>query len=85
MTDAQSRAIKAALAPARVALVLAGHNHENIINLVAVGRKTAVQVRTAAFGYGRSQWRRVRLLQDRIEISSPGNPERMERTVRLTP
>jgi hypothetical protein len=81
--DAQSKAIKAALAPARVALVLAGHNHVNSIDLVAVGRKTAVQVRTAAFGYGRNHWRRVRLLQDRIEIFSPGNPERVEKTVRL--
>ncbi len=81
--DAQSKSIKAALAPARVALVLAGHNHANVIDLVAVGRKAAVQVRTAAFGYGRSQWRRVRLFQERVEISSPGNPERVEKTVRL--
>lgn len=83
--DERSKAIKAALAPARVALVLAGHNHVNSIDTVAVGREAAVQVRTAAFGYGRNNWRRVRLLRERIEISSPGNPDRVEKTVSLAP
>ncbi len=81
--DASSKAIKSALASARVALVLAGHNHANFIDLVALGPRTAVQVRTAAFGYGRSYWRRIRLFQQRVEISSPGNPDRIEKTVTL--
>jgi hypothetical protein len=81
--DEPSKAIKSALAPARLALVLAGHNHVNFIDAVAIGRKTAVQVRTAAFGYGRSHWRHIRLFQQRVEISSPGNPDRIEKTVPL--
>ena len=34
----------------------------------------AVQVRTAAFGYGANNWRRVRLLEDRIEVFTTGAP-----------
>jgi hypothetical protein len=59
--DDASRATKAALGAARVALVLAGHNHVNGIEEIALGAGKAVQVRTAAFGYGVSNWRRIRL------------------------
>jgi hypothetical protein len=40
-----------------------------------------MQVRTAAFGYGVSNWRRIRLCEDRIEVFAPGRPDRVEKTV----
>ena len=79
--DANSRAIKSALSAARVALVLAGHRHSNGIEEIPLGGGQAVQVRTAAFGYGASNWRRIRLLDGRIEVFATGQPDRLERTM----
>ena len=81
--DASSHSIKAALAAARVQLVLAGHQHTNGVDELALEGGAAVQVRTAAFGYGADNWRRVRLLEDRIEVFTTGAPEKLERTVRV--
>ncbi len=80
--DANSRAIKTALASAgNVALVLAGHKHTSGIEEIVIGGSKVVQIRTAAFGYGSNNWRRVTLRSDRIDVSATGKPERIETTL----
>ena len=80
--DAYSAEIKGALAGAgRVALSIAGHRHSDGIEEIAAGDLRFPQVRTAAFGYGENNWRRFRLLEDRIEIGAPGKSDAVERTV----
>lgn len=83
--DARSRSIKAAVAPARIALVLAGHQHNNNVAELPLEGGTTVQVRTAAFGYGADNWRRIRLLEDRIEVFATGAPEKLEKTISVRP
>ena len=81
-TDPGSQAIKDAVAGARnIAVVLAGHNHKDGIEDLELGESVAVQVRTAAFGYGVNNWRRVRLLPDRIEVFATGKQEQLEKSV----
>lgn len=82
--NATSHAIRSALADARVALVLAGHTHRDRIAEITVGRGRTVEVRTAAFGYGETHWRRIRLRQDRIEVYATGEPARVVKTIALT-
>jgi 3',5'-cyclic AMP phosphodiesterase CpdA len=79
--NAVSRAVKEAAAEARIALVLAGHRHSDGVEEIALGTAPAVQVRTAAFGYGVNHWRLIRLAEDRIEVSATGDPGRVERTI----
>ncbi len=79
--NAVSRAIKEAVAGARIALVLAGHRHSDGVEEIAAGAAPAAQVRTAAFGYGVNNWRVIRLAEDRIEVSATGDPRRVERTI----
>ena len=79
--DATSQAIRAAAAGRGVVLALAGHTHTNNIDPIAFGEQTVVQVRTAAFGYGETNWRRIRLHQDRIEISATGKPDQVEKSI----
>ena len=81
-TDAGSEAIKGAVAGARnLALVLGGHNHRDQIEDLALGAGTAVQVRTAAFGYGVNNWRRIRLHPGRIEVFATGKQDVVEKTI----
>jgi 3',5'-cyclic AMP phosphodiesterase CpdA len=79
--DERSRGVLNALAPARVALVVAGHNHRNGVEELPLPRGAAVQVRTAAFGYGADNWRRFRLLEDRIEVYTTAAPDKLEKTI----
>ncbi|MBM3854785.1 MAG: hypothetical protein FJ399_16805 [Verrucomicrobia bacterium] len=80
--DSGSQAIKSAVSGARnVALILGGHNHKDGLEDVALGESTAVQVRTAAFGYGVNNWRRVRLHPDRIEVFATGQLATVEKTI----
>ncbi len=77
--DASSQAIKTALASAgNVALILAGHRHTNGIEEIKIGDGKTVQIRTAAFGYGVNNWRRVSLRPNRIEVFTTGKPELLE-------
>jgi len=74
--DAYSNEIKSALAGSdRVVLSIAGHRHSDGLEEIALGGRRFTQVRTAAFGYGEGNWRRFRLLEDRIEIGAPGKSE----------
>ncbi len=74
-----SQAIKTALASAgNVVLILAGHNHTNGVEEIKIGEAKAVQIRTAAFGYGTNNWRRISLRPDRIEVYTTGKPELVE-------
>ncbi|MDP3000947.1 MAG: metallophosphoesterase [Bryobacterales bacterium] len=74
--DAYSGEIKSALADSdRVVLSIAGHRHSDAVEEIALGARRFTQVRTSAFGYGEGNWRRFRLLEDRIEIGAPGKPE----------
>jgi hypothetical protein len=80
--DATSAAIRRAVAEApNIALVLAGHNHRDQVEELNLGASRAVQVRTAALGYGAQNWRRVRLLPDRIEVYKTGAKDEVERTI----
>lgn len=82
--NANSQALKAALASAgNVALVLAGHNHTNGIGEVRIGEGKTVQVRTAAFGYGVNNWRRVGLRPDRIDVYTTGKSDQIETSLPL--
>jgi 3',5'-cyclic AMP phosphodiesterase CpdA len=83
--DATSAAIRRAVADApNVALILAGHNHRDQIEELSLGASRAIQVRTAALGYGPQNWRRVRLLPDRIEIYKTGAKDEVERTITVS-
>jgi 3',5'-cyclic AMP phosphodiesterase CpdA len=80
--DATSEAIRSAVSDApNIAFILAGHNHRDQIEELALGASSAVQVRTAALGYGEQNWRRVRLLPDRIEVCGTGKPDTVEHTI----
>jgi predicted MPP superfamily phosphohydrolase len=80
--DAGSQAIKGALAGAgNIALILGGHNHRDQIDEVPLGGSAAVQVRTAAFGYGVNNWRRICLHPDRIEVFATGKLETVEKLI----
>lgn len=81
--NAVSQSIREAAAGGGVVLALAGHVHRNGIDTVAFGPEPIVQVRTAAFGYGDENWRKVRLLEDRIEIFAPGGAVNIEKTVAI--
>jgi hypothetical protein len=84
-TDATSQAIRQAVAAApNIALILAGHNHrDQIEDDFDLGASRAVQVRTAALGYGTGNWRRVRLLENGIEVYVTGSKTELLRTIRL--
>ena len=80
--DTGSAAIKGAVAGARnIALILGGHNYRDQIEDLALGASTPVQVRTAAFGYGAGNWRRICLYPDRIEVHATGKQDIVEKTI----
>jgi 3',5'-cyclic AMP phosphodiesterase CpdA len=79
--DVNSAAIKGALDQARVTLVLAGHKHTNGVEEITAGTGKAVQVRTAAFGYGEKNWRRVRLRENGIDVFATGSADTIERGI----
>lgn len=82
--DANSEAIRSAVSGVpNIALILAGHNHRDQIEDFTLGASKAVQVRTAALGYGEHNWRRVRLLADRVEIYRTGSQTDVERTIEI--
>jgi 3',5'-cyclic AMP phosphodiesterase CpdA len=85
--DATSTAIAGAMSSApNIALILAGHNHrDQIDDAVGLGASTAVQVRTASLGYGAQNWRRIRLLPDRIEVYTTSTRNAVEKTVLVGP
>lgn len=78
-----SDSIREAAGGGGVVLALSGHVHQNGIAETPFGAKSIVQVRTAAFGYGDENWRKVRLHEDRIEIFAPGPSESVEKTIAL--
>ncbi|HWB83859.1 MAG TPA: metallophosphoesterase [Bryobacteraceae bacterium] len=84
-TNANSQAIRQAVESApNVALVLVGHNHRDQIDDLDLGASRAVQVRTAALGYGAGNWRRIRLLEGRIEVYETGSKTKVVRSIRLS-
>jgi len=59
-----------------VKLVLSGHNHINAITVFpANGNNKITQVQTGGFGQDSTNWRVIRLTENKILISSPGNME----------
>lgn len=78
-TDRFSAAVKAAAARnPRVILAVAGHRHTNAVEEVDLGPRRLTQVRTASLALSSSNWRRIRLLREKVEISPPGNAEAVE-------
>ncbi|MGV8133704.1 MAG: metallophosphoesterase family protein [Mangrovibacterium sp.] len=55
--------------------VFAGHHHQNIVSLFESGNDQFYQVLTAAFAKDSAAWRYIRLTEDNIIISSPGEME----------
>ena len=53
-------------------MVLAGHNHRNIITKFTDDYDQFYEVQTAAFATDREAWRLIRLTEDRILVSFPG-------------
>lgn len=57
-------------------LILAGHNHKNVItDFSTVGNKM-VQVQTGAFAINTDNWRQIRLTEKNILVSVPGKTEK---------
>ena len=84
--DAFSDSLKAAITGANnVLLSLAGHRHSDAVEEIEAGGRRLTQVRTAALGYGADHWRRIRLLEDRVEITATGHPEQVVKTVAVAP
>ncbi|HBL74761.1 MAG: hypothetical protein A2W90_15095 [Bacteroidetes bacterium GWF2_42_66] len=55
-------------------LILAGHNHKNAMQDFASGEdKKMVQVQTGAFAQDKENWRVIRLTENAILVSVPGN------------
>lgn len=80
--DAFSNSVKAAAAKTEgVLLSLAGHRHTDEIEEIDLGSRRLTQVRTAALGYGADHWRRIRLFEDRVEITATGRPEQVLRAI----
>ncbi|MFA7228076.1 MAG: metallophosphoesterase [Melioribacteraceae bacterium] len=57
-----------------ISALFVGHNHENIIEemIMPDGRKIP-EIETGSFGEGKSNWRLLTFLSDKIKISVPGN------------
>jgi predicted MPP superfamily phosphohydrolase len=66
-----------------VVLSIAGHRHTDGIEEVDLGPRRLTQVRTAAVFMGEGNWRKLRLLPDRIEIFAAGKPAQLEKTVEV--
>ena len=82
--EACSGWIRAAIGGAEnVVLALAGHKHTDAVEEIELGSGHLIQVRTAGFGLDEKNVRRIRLLQDRIEISATARPEEVIKTVPL--
>lgn len=56
-------------------IIFAGHHHQNIITLFDSGSDRFYQVLTAAFATDTAAWRLIRLTEDNIMISVPGETE----------
>lgn len=57
-----------------VKLVLSGHNHKNAITVFPFAENNKItQVQTGGFGQNNENWRLIRLTQDKIIVSQPGN------------
>lgn len=80
--DGFSDSLKAALAGADGAvLALAGHQHSDAVEEIDLGQRRLTQVRTALLASNKDHWRRLRLFEDRIEISATGQPEQVIKTI----
>ncbi len=57
-------------------LIVAGHNHKNIVkSFPSEGDKKIVQVQTGALVLNSENWRQIRLTENSILVSVPGNTE----------
>ena len=60
-----------------VKLVLAGHNHKNAIKVFPSAENNKItQVQTGGFGQNNENWRLIRLTENKILVSLPGNTEK---------
>jgi len=60
-----------------VKLVLAGHNHKNAIKVFPSAENNKItQVQTGGFGQNDENWRLIRLTENKILVSLPGNTEK---------
>ena len=66
-----------------VVLSLAGHRHSDAVEEADLSGELLVQVRTASLSASPANWRRIRLLTDRIEIAETGYPEKTARIIAL--
>jgi predicted MPP superfamily phosphohydrolase len=64
-----------------VILSIAGHRHTDGVEEISLGARRLPQVRTAALSMDAYNWRRIRLYEDRIEISQTGQPEQVVRII----
>jgi 3',5'-cyclic AMP phosphodiesterase CpdA len=82
--DPKSDALKAVLRGApQVAMILCGHRHTHAVDWLDLGERKVLQVRTGALYNGAESWRRIRLHADRVEVSVPGEADRVMETLPL--
>jgi hypothetical protein len=63
--------------------VAAGQRPGNGVQEISIGEGKTVQIRTAAFGYGVNNWRRVNLRPDRIDVYTTGKSDQIETSLPL--
>jgi Calcineurin-like phosphoesterase len=66
-----------------VVLSIAGHRHTDGVEEVDLGPRRLTQVRTAALFISDGNWRKLRLLPDRIEIFATGKPAVVEKIIEV--
>lgn len=73
VSDVQENSIYAVLSDQpSLKMILAGHNHRNIITQFNVENSSFYEVQTAAFATDREAWRIIRLTENDIIVSAPG-------------
>ena len=78
-TAPYSKTLRDALAGAgNIMLILAGHRHADGFEEIEIGSRIVPQVRTAALFLSEHNCRRVRLYEDRIEVSATGRPDAIQ-------
>jgi 3',5'-cyclic AMP phosphodiesterase CpdA len=68
---------------ANIRAILCGHQHSDDVSSQMIGNQRVYQIRTAALNRGGNTWRRLRLLEDRMEVYATGEPEQLLESIEL--
>jgi len=82
MEDRFSQSLKTILSESqRLLVVFAGHRHTDAIEELHIGDRRITQVRTAIFAGSDKSWRRIRLLENGMEIFDTGRADRLAKRI----